>query len=47
VVEPRKALDLQSGINKTAIKCPTVGEFKNYTEWIQTKDVKVVEPNPE
>ena len=34
-------------ITKTSIKCPTLSEFKNYTEWISDKEVKVVEPNPE
>ena len=45
--EPRKVLELQSSITKTAIKCPSISEFKSYTEWIATKDVKVVEPSPE
>lgn len=45
--EPRKATETQQTIAKASIKCPSISEFKNYTEWIQNKDVRVVEPNPE
>lgn len=45
--EPRKTMELQSAITKTSIKCPSLAEFKNYQDWVQNKEVKVIETNPE